>query len=593
MSLADQSSDNARIDPAFDVVGCFLGRARQFADRPWLHQPIDGRTRTISWGEAAHEVCCIASALRAMAFPAGSRICISGRNTAHWILADIAIMLAGYVPVGLFPGQSLDNTRFILAHTDAAAIFIGPSEDLATTLAAVPSSIHTISLPYPTVPQMEQSWDQLVTQHSPLLIENRPPPLVGEVAMLLYTSGTSGRPKGVMLTHGNIAYTARMALAHVFKPNGKQRLVSYLPLAHAQERLTCEALSLLVGAEIHFLEKLESLSRTLVEVAPTFFTGGPQVYERMRGAILDRVPPARLQRWLRVPLVGRGVAYALRRRLGLHRAALCVVGGAKAADDLINWFAELGVGVRQGYGSTENCGYVACNLAGSERVGTVGRALPGAELRIAVDGELQCRHSGTMYGYFGDPDGTAQALTADGYFRTGDIGILDADGFLSIRGRLGDKLITPDGASLFPGDVESAVTSHMIAQMCLLSSERLKPTLVITLKPQAQSQSRLEVESNLTDVIAHANAKLEVSARVDRILIAKALWMPAEGLVTPTMKIRRREIARVYGPLAQQAASRDRKIVWEDECAELDNCAIAGCGVSHPVPAHECNDSEE
>jgi long-chain acyl-CoA synthetase len=484
-------------------------------------------------------------------------------------MADLAILLAGHVPVGLFPRQPVENIRHIMEHAQAAAIFLGPGPDAEITVSAVPAGVVTIGLPYPGGPEGALSWDTLVSIHPPLASEAYTPPLDSALVMLLYTSGTSGRPKGVMLTQGNISFIAQHALEHVFKPRGPQRLLSYLPLAHAQERLTCEGLSLLMGAEVYFLETIEAFGPTLARVAPTFFTGAPIVYERLRAAILAKIPQQQLNRLLKLPLIGAGLRALLRRKLGLHRATLCVVGGSKVPDELVAWFAKLGIIIQQSYGLTENCGYLACNLPGAQQIGSVGRILPGAEVRFGSDGEIQCRHPGTMVGYFHEPELTRQVMTEDGYFRTGDAGWMDEKGFLYVQGRLSDMLSISGGRRIAPATVENAIVSPLIDHMCLLGSAALKLVLLISLNTQARKRARPEIEAGLEAALHAANAMLAPHERVECIVVVKDAWLPTNGYLTATMKVRRAEIGRAYHALVEQVSRIPAGIFWEEDLSQM------------------------
>lgn len=541
----------APVPEELDLLGQLFRRARETPTRPWLHQTVAGDRQAWTWGEAADEIARMASALRALGFPAGSRICISGRNTAHWVMADLAILLAGHVPVGLYPRQSADNTRYVIEHAQACAVFLGPAQDAAVTASAVPEGVLTIGFPYPDVPATRMQWSAMIAGQSPMQREQAPP--ADTLALLLYTSGTSGRPKGVMLTYANLAFTARHALEHVFRPDGTQRLLSYLPLAHAQERLTCESLSLLVGADIHFLEKIEALGATLAEVQPTFFTAGPPVYARMQAAILQRMPQSRLTKLLALPIVGGLLRRKLRTRLGLRDARLCIVGGAPMASATFEWFAALGIDVRQGYGSTENCGYVSCNLPGAARIGSVGRPLPGAEVRIADDGEIQCRHAGTMAGYFRDPVRSREAMTDDGFFRTGDAGHFDADGFLHVDGRLGDRIVLADGTVFAPNAIEAAFSHPWIEHACVVGQGLVRPVIVLAPSMVGRQVAADDFDAVVARAFAAIDPGIPDAHRPACALLAGEAWLPDNGFVTPTMKLRRATVEAEYGERAIDA----------------------------------------
>ncbi|MGO4777093.1 AMP-binding protein, partial [Lysobacter sp. 2RAB21] len=268
-----------------------------------------------NWREAAGEVARMAAALRAQGWEPGSRIAISGLNTAHWVLADLAIQMAGYLPVGLYPKQSAKITRYVLEHSQAKALFLGPMSDGEDFVAAVPAGILTIRLPYDSAPHGERAWDEFGAGAQPL--QQYHPPAAERPLLLIYTSGTTGDPKGVLLSGRNLRYL-RSAFDKVTPlPGEDERLFSYLPLAHFLERMAVEMASLLWGAQVHFLESFDKLAEQLPQVAPTRFMGVPLVWTRLQAGILQKLPQRRLDLLLSVPLLNRLLRRKLRRAIGL------------------------------------------------------------------------------------------------------------------------------------------------------------------------------------------------------------------------------------------------------------------------------------
>jgi long-chain acyl-CoA synthetase len=549
-----------------NLVEALLRWEAERPDEAWLFQPIAGLWRRTSWAEAARQVRRMAAALKGLGYPPGSRICISGRNTAHWMMADLAIMMAGHVPVGLYPRQNPEITRYIFEHSQARAVFVGPETDVAALMAAVPAGVLTIGLPYPEVPATDAGWGELVARHEPLSDYTAPPP--DALLTVIYTSGTSGMPKGVMLTHGNVDFVASSFLTHVMRPRRRERLLSYLPLAHCMERLLCEGVSLAVGAEVHFLERLDLMQETMARVAPTRFVGVPLVYARIRAGILSRIPQRTLDRLLGIPLVGSAVRRVLRRKIGLHRSLLNIVGAAPTPREEIDWFARLGIEVSQGYGPTEVSAYVSCSHRGANRSGAVGRILPGAEVRISEEGEILCRHPGLMTGYYRDPDATRAAVTADGYLQTGDKGHLDADGYLFIDGRIKDIFKTEKGKYVAPAAIESRLTLLPLIEACCVAGHGFaQPFALVTLSASDYERCRDRGERAATSVLLEThmtalNGGIERHAQLDFMVVVPDRWTPDNGFTTPTLKIRRSEIERHYGSRFKEWAGQKRAVIW-------------------------------
>ncbi|MDN5874334.1 MAG: AMP-binding protein, partial [Sinobacteraceae bacterium] len=277
-----------------------LARAHDNTDQAFLHQPVGGQWTTWTWGQVADSARRMAAALIDLGLPTGSRVGISGMNTAHWFIADFACGIAGMVGVGLYPKQAENHIRFILEHSEAKALMLGPMPDVDSFLNAVPRDIKLIAMPYPGVPteKCQYQWDELVKNHEPLAeAVSRGG---DELWSLIYTSGTTGDPKGVMITGNNLMFAANGMLRDM-PARGEEVFLSYLPLAHAFERGAIELGSLYLGAQVYFLESLEVLGETLQQVRPTRFFGVPLVWSRVQTQILKKLPQKKMDRLLRIP----------------------------------------------------------------------------------------------------------------------------------------------------------------------------------------------------------------------------------------------------------------------------------------------------
>lgn len=552
--------------PVYDYVQLLQQRGHDTPERPWLHQPIGGKQRLFTWGECLSQVQRMAGALRAKGYPSGSRIAISGRNTAHWLLADLAIAMAGYVSVGLYPKQSEKITRYIFEHAQIRAIFVGPALDLDEVLAAVPAGVSRWSLPYPGVPALDDDWDAMLEGQQPYTGYRVPPP--GQMMLLVYTSGTSGFPKAVMLSAGNVQFTLGRFLQHVllphgFRTDGSEHLFSYLPLAHFFERLVCEGGSLIIGAQVHFLESLEAFGDTLARVAPSMFCGVPLVYNRLQAGVLKRLPQRKLDRLLRIPFVGGYLKRSIRKKIGLHHAKFILSGSAPIAPSVLEWYERLGIRVLNGCAPTEAFAYIAVNCNWANRVGSTGKPLPDAEVRLGDDGEILVRHPGVMLGYFKDEQATRDAFTDDGFLRTGDKGRFDEDGYLYVIGRTKEIFKTMKGKYVAPAPIEEAVRTPDIETCCLVGPGVPQPILLVSLGPEARERTREEVQRDLLASMQRTNAALDSNEQIGKIVVVATPWTIDSGLLTPTMKVRREPIQQHYAELiARESASRD-PFVWE------------------------------
>jgi long-chain acyl-CoA synthetase len=542
-------------------VETLLQWAKEKPSQGWLFQPVDGAWKKYTFAEAEGEIRAMATALRAMGFPEGSAIAISGRNTAHWFLADIAIAMAGYVSVGLYPKQATETVKYILNHCEARALFVGPMPDAEEFLAAVPPHVVKISFPYPDVTPCEKTWDELVRASEPFA--GYVPADPKKTVTLVYTSGTTGNPKGVMITGENMLFAAQ-GLVKTMPAKGQERFFSYLPLAHAFERGAVEMASIYFGAEVHFLENLDKLAEQLREVAPTRFFGVPLVYGRIQTQILKQMPQEKIDRVLRIPLVSRFFKQALKKKMGLQNARYLFVGAAPMPIPLLKWFDALGIQILQGYGMTENNIYATANLPWANRIGSVGRAMPGADMRIAEDGEIQYRHPAVMAGYYKEPEKTRETFTADGWLRTGDKGRIDDDGYLYITGRTKDIFKTLKGKYVAPAPIEGALARNTdIDQLCFVGTGLKQAIMIVTLTAPAQKKPREAVEKGLIEDMQAVNATLEPHEEIAKIIVVRDAWSIDNGMMTPTMKVKRNEVEKRYAALLEQHAPSRAPVAWE------------------------------
>ncbi|HVT34082.1 MAG TPA: AMP-binding protein [Nevskiaceae bacterium] len=543
-------------------VEALLQWAKERPNQPWLHQPVNGVWNTTTWAQAEAQVRSMASALKNLGLPAGSAIAITGRNTAHWFLADLAIGMAGYISVGLYPKQSESAVKYILNHCEAKVVFIGPMPDEADFFKALPAGVKTIKFPYPDIAsKCDHDWDTLVKNSEPYAGYTPPDPKA--LTTLVYTSGTTGNPKGVMISGENVSFTIN-GLLKTMPAQGKEIFLSYLPLAHMFERGAVELTSIYLGAEVFFLEVLEKLPETLKQVAPTRFFGVPLVYGRIQSGVLKKMPQEKLDRLLSIPILSSYVKKKIKQGMGLQRARYMFVGAAPMPIPLMQWLEKLGLTVLQGYGMTENSIYATANLPKANRIGSVGRAMPGADMKLSEEGEILFKHPGVMQGYYKEPQKTAETFTADGWLKTGDKGRVDEDGYLYITGRVKDIFKTLKGKYVAPAPIEGALARNTdLDQLCFCGTGLKQPIMVATLNPGSVSKPREAVEKQLAADIDAVNATLEPHEEIAKVLIVKDAWSIDNGMMTPTMKVKRDQVEKKYAALLERESATRSKVAWE------------------------------
>ncbi len=527
-------------------------------DAVWLRQPINGQWHDLTWRQVDDQARRLASALLALGCVPGDRVALLSKNCAEWFVSDLAIQMAGLVSVPLYPLQTADSIAYVLEHAQCKVILIGKLDDADKLEAGIGPHITRIALPYPTM-ACAHDWHALLAQHAPLttLAVQQPEQLL----TLVYTSGTTGHPKGVMLSVQAMAYSAANA-SRELRMSTADQFFSFLPLSHVAERFMVEFSSLYCGASVAFVESMESFARDIQHVRPTVFFSVPRLWARFQQGVLEKLPQAKLSLLLRIPLLGALLAGKIRRGLGLDRARVLISGAAAISPGLLDWYQRLGLTICEGYGMSEHVAYGCFNRPGHVRFGTVGRAMPGLEVRIAESGEILLRSPTLMLGYYLEPEKTAGALV-DGWLHTGDKGALDGDGYLRITGRVKDIFKTSKGKYVAPAPIEGEIAkNHHVEQVCVMGSNLDQPLALIELSPAARLLPVEQVNADLQTTLAHLNAQLQPHERLSHLLMVREPWTAANGCMTPTMKIRRNVLETRYAELVAALPAR-QPLVWE------------------------------
>lgn len=548
---------------------CLYRWERDRASQTYLTQPMGGgAVQDISWAQAGAQVRSMAAWLQAQEWPAGSRVAIMGKNSAHWILADLAILMAGHVSVPIYPTFNAQALAYILAHSEARALFVGKMDDTSSLERGTPPDLPLIALPLaPALPGL--SWARLVEQTQPL--QGQPVRPADQVSTIIYTSGTTGQPKGVVHTFASMAWGVSSATRRV-QMDCNDRYISYLPLAHVAERMLIEQASLRYGGRIFFAESLDTFLQDLQRAQPTIFFSVPRLWVKFQQGIHGKIPPAKLRRLLGLPLVGRLVRHKILKGLGLAQCRLAAGGAAPMPPDVLQWYRDLGLDLIEVYGMTENSGVSHSSVPGSRDTGSVGLPYEGVESRIdASSGEILMRCPALMQGYYREPDLTAATFTDDGWLRTGDKGQINAQGYLSITGRVKDLFKTSKGKYVAPSPIEDHLVLHPDVEACCVTGANLpQPLAMVMLSPDATARSltaegRSAISASLQAHLALVNAALEPHEKLACLAAVTAPWTPENGFVTPTLKVKRNRIDEAFSPHFASWLAQQEPVVWADQ----------------------------
>jgi long-chain acyl-CoA synthetase len=528
-------------------------------NKVYLRQPIDDVWKTWTWKQVGDEVRRMALALKAMQLPADSKIALVSKNCAHWVMCDLAIMMAGHISVPLYPNLTADTIMQTLQHSEAKILFVGKLDDWKSMKPGVPEGIKCISFPFTEHDEYEK-WEDLINQHEPLKenIERN----AEEVSTIIYTSGTTGMPKGVMHQFKNFAFVAHNAIPHLgFKST--DRFFSYLPLSHIAERLLVETISLYVGGEVSFAESLQKFAKNLADAKPTVFLGVHRIWSKFQQGILSKMPQKKLDMLLKIPIVSGMVKRKIRKGLGLSEATNVLTGAAPTPPALIKWFERLGIKIQEAYAMTENCCYSHVSVNNKIKIGYVGEALPNCEVKLGDDNEILIKHDALMLGYYKEPEMTKEAFTADGFLKTGDEGYIDGEGFLKITGRVKDLFKTIKGKYVAPSPIEMKVASHSeIEQVCIVGSGLPQPIALITLSEIGRRKTKDELHGGLKELVTKVNTSLDAHERLDKVVVIEDEWTVDNGLLTPTMKIKRNKIEKQYAARYDEWYQQKGIVAW-------------------------------
>nr|WP_295082945.1 AMP-binding protein [uncultured Roseateles sp.] len=543
----------------------------QQPEQIYLSQPLGGgRVQDFSWASTLDQARRMAAHLQSLGLPPGARIGILSKNCAHFIMAELAIWMAGGCTVAIFPTETADTVRYVLEHSEASLLFVGKLDLWDTQRAGVPAGLPCIALPLaPDSATSEMpGWDSITQASKPLA--GQPARRPAEMAMLIYTSGSTGQAKGVMHSFERITRVAENSMAFIKRimPAGVPlRVLSYLPLAHAYERSVIACNSLQDGGfHIFFAESLDTFVQDLRRARPTIFCSVPRLWLKFQQGVFSKMPPARLERLLRLPLLGGMVRRKVLRGLGLDEVRLAMSTSAPIPPELIAWYRRLGLNLLEGYGMTEDFGYSHCSPPGLSAPGRVGQPMPGVQTRISDEGEILVKSPGQLLGYYKRPDLDAEVFTADGFFHTGDKGEYDAQGRLKLTGRVKELFKTAKGKYVAPAPVENLLHAHPCIEMSMVSGvgQPAAYGLVVlneALRPQqTDPQQRAELARQLNQHLEQVNAALPDYSRLRMLVVLPQPWSIENGCLTPTMKVKRARI---------EALVADRLADWYADAAKV------------------------
>ncbi|WP_038175025.1 MULTISPECIES: AMP-binding protein [Vibrio] len=554
------SKPHCALPPPNEMI---LKWAQERPDQVYLKQTINRQHVEFTYAQVADQALKLVSVLNELGIQPGDKVALVSKNCAEWFICDLAMTLGDFVSVPIFPTAGADTIEYCLTHSESKALIAGKLDDKAATQQAIDSisELITISLPYDSAPNCQYQYSEQIAKAIPTT--NRPEHYDDKLMSIVYTSGTSGLPKGAMLTYGAFSWSAQQLINHIGIEKN-DRLFSYLPLAHITERVYIFGSSIMGGVQTAFPESLDTFIEDVKMQRPTLFISVPRLWTLFQQRIQDKLPPKKLNLLLKIPFVNSLIKKKLAEGLGLDKARVLGCGSAPVSPALLEWYHSVGLHITEAWGMTESFAYSTLNYPfRADKIGSVGNAGPGIELKIANDQEIMVRSKGMFSGYYKNDIATQESFDANGWLHTGDIGAIDSEGYLTIQGRKKDTFKTAKGKFVAPVPIEKKLFEYSRVEMMCLIGLGLPGPILLVVPHDFPNFDRKRYERTTNKVIARMNSELESHEQIKGVLMIKDPWTIENGILTPTLKIKRHVLEQKYHEMGQNWP-KGQLVVWEE-----------------------------
>ncbi|PNM42497.1 AMP-dependent synthetase [Vibrio harveyi] len=538
--------------------------AEERPNEVYLKQIINRQFVEFTYAEVADKALKLVTALRNLGVQPGEKVALVSKNCAEWFICDLAMMLGDYVSVPIFPTAGADTIEYCVTHSESKALIGGKLDDPAATQQVIDSmpDLISIALPYDTAPKCQYQFTEIIADVEPSA--ERPQHHDDKLMSLVYTSGTSGLPKGAMLTYGAFSWSVQQLINHIGIQEN-DRLFSYLPLAHITERVYIFGSSIMGGVTTAFPESLDTFIEDVKMHRPTLFISVPRLWTLFQQRIQDKLPQKKLNILLKIPFVNSLIKKKLADGLGLDQARVLGCGSAPVSPALLEWYRSVGLNITEAWGMTESFAYSTLNYPfRADKIGSVGNAGPGIELKIADDDEIMVRGKGLFSGYYKNDIATQESFDSEGWLHTGDIGSIDADGYLTIQGRKKDTFKTAKGKFVAPVPIEKKLFEYSRVEMMCLIGLGLPAPILLVVPHDFPNFDKERYDRTTRKVVARMNQELESHEQIKGVLMIQDPWSIENGILTPTLKIKRHVLEQKYHEIGHNWP-KGELVVWEED----------------------------
>ncbi|RQW63030.1 AMP-binding protein [Vibrio viridaestus] len=535
-------------------------------DRPndiYLKQIIDRQFRDYTFAQVAEKASAFSHALVKLGAKPDDRIAIISKNCAEWFIYDFACMMGNFISVPIFPTANQETITHCLKHSEAKILIVGKldsPDEIEKSLHEL-DSLTTISLPYDSSIKCDHEFEFLLRYSQPdfecLSGHNE-----SDIMSIVYTSGTSGTPKGAMLTYSGFSWSVNQ-LSNLIGVSSEDRMFSYLPLSHITERVFIMGISIETGLSVAFPESLYTFIDDVKMHRPTLFISVPRLWTLFKERIDEKLSPRKLNFLLKIPILRRLIRHKIAEGLGLDKARVLGCGSAPISPALLKWYQRIGLRITEAWGMTENYAFGTLNYPyNKKKLGSIGIPGPGINIHIADDGEILVESKGLFSGYYKQPLETRKAFTPEKWLKTGDVGSIDSQGYVYIKGRKGDTFKTAKGKYVSPHKIEKLIVDRVkVNSICLIGPGVPAPVLLIV-PFKFENLNRSRYEKTIYSTVTQINTRLQSHEQIRGVLIVKEPWSVENGILTPTLKVKRHLLEQKYAEMANQWPS-DELIHWE------------------------------